>query len=209
MSSAWPRLEVRTSSIADCAGGLAAAQYRVKLWPLMRNDRCPVGSTRKMTSGPAAPSPPKVGWTQVKRVQTRSRPRRDPRPSPPHVTVARSTRTRRPSTRIVSPAMRSRTFSWPHAGGAFRGRCCDVPLVAWPEDASPPRPTLCVSEVLPPHAPPATATARSGSAMAAVRRERTRIACGFPDGRTVHAEAEGPESRDERRRRAQPRGRER
>jgi hypothetical protein len=44
--------------------------------------------------------------------------------------------------------------------------------------------------VPPPHAPPARATARRGSAMAGRRRERARIARVFPGRRTVHARSQ-------------------
>jgi hypothetical protein len=183
MRSAWKRGEPSLFRVAVCVGALAAAQYRVTCWSVMRNDRRPVGWTRNTTSGPALPSLLKVGWMHVKRSQTRTRPRRDPRPSPPQVTVARSTRTRFRSTCMVSLAIRSSTLAWGQAGVAPNGRRCDASPVAWPDVAS----SRCVSEGRPAHAPPARATARSGSAMAAGARERTRIAYGFPDRPRAHA----------------------
>jgi hypothetical protein len=64
------------------AGPHAHSQYRMNRARVIRNDRGPVGCTRNTASGPAGPSPPNVGWMQLKLCHASLCPWRDPGPSP-------------------------------------------------------------------------------------------------------------------------------
>lgn len=86
-------------------------QYRLKLLPVRRIVVRPVTCTRKSASVPTNWPRGNVGLMQEKCAKMRTPAPGRPRPSPQHVSVPASRRTRRPSTRIVSPARRRSSFA--------------------------------------------------------------------------------------------------